>query len=104
MWRWRSASDVGFRLRDWAEVEFVLVVSGDQVVLQLGFTVCDLRHEIVVLGLTLQVYGPVDVGGMSGVVQSIPWGRGWIGLGGRRGQRWRPPARVAEAPAGPPDG
>ncbi|WP_406495166.1 hypothetical protein OHB06_32220 [Streptomyces sp. NBC_01604] len=40
---------------------------------QLGFTIGDLRHEVVVLGLVLLVFGPVGVAEMSGAVQSIPW-------------------------------
>lgn len=66
------ANEVGFRLRNRTEVDVVLVVGGDQVVFQLGFTVGDLRHEIVVLGLTLLVLGPFGVAEMSGAVQSAP--------------------------------
>ncbi|WP_327669520.1 MULTISPECIES: hypothetical protein [unclassified Streptomyces] len=44
---------------------------------QLGFTVGDLRHEVVVLGLTLLVLGPVGVAEMNGAVQSIPLGM-WV--------------------------
>ncbi|MFF5273806.1 hypothetical protein [Streptomyces sp. NPDC000133] len=38
----------------------------------LGFAVGDLRHEVVVLGLTLLVLGPVGVAEMSGAVQIVP--------------------------------
>ena len=63
----------GFQLRKCGEVEFVRVVGGDQVVFHLGCTIGDLRHEVVVLGLALLVFGPVGVAEMSGAVQSIPW-------------------------------
>lgn len=101
MWRRRSASEVGFRLRRRTEAEFVLVVGGDQVVFQLGFTIGDLRYEVVVLGLALLVFGPVVVAEMSGAVQNIPWGCGWIGARGRRGQRWRPPGLGSGGAGGP---
>lgn len=44
--------------------------------LQLGFTVGDLRHEVVVLGLTLLVLGPVSFAEVNGAVQSTPYAGG----------------------------
>ncbi|MFF9808289.1 hypothetical protein ACF1G5_24765 [Streptomyces coeruleorubidus] len=67
---------------------------------QLGFTIGDLRHEVVVLGLALLVFVPVGVAEMSGAVQSIPWGCGWIGLRAGAVSGDDRPACVAEAPAG----
>jgi hypothetical protein len=60
------------RLRNRGEVEFVLVVGGDQVVFHLGFAFGDLRHEVIVLGLAALVLGPVGFAEMSGAVQGIP--------------------------------
>lgn len=70
MRRWHPVGGVGRRNR--SEVEFVLVVGGDQVVFHLGFAVGDLRHKFVVLGLALLVLGPVSVAEMSGAVQGTP--------------------------------
>ncbi|MYS36714.1 hypothetical protein GT025_21605 [Streptomyces sp. SID4920] len=55
-----------------AEVEFVLVVSGYQAVFHLGFTIGDLFHEVFLVGLALEVFGPVGVAEMCGAVQGTP--------------------------------
>ncbi|MEU9734500.1 hypothetical protein [Streptomyces sp. NPDC048002] len=44
--------------------------------LQLGFTVGDLCHEVVVLGLTLLVLGPVSIAEVNGAVQNAPYAGG----------------------------
>lgn len=79
MRRRRPASGVGFQLRHRTEIEFVLVVGGDQVVFHLGFALGDLRHEVVVLGLALPVLGPVGVAEVGGAVQGTP--REEVGVG-----------------------
>lgn len=66
------ASGVGFRLRHWTEIEFVLVVGGDQVVFHLSFAFGDLCHEVVVLGLAPLIVGPVGVVEVGGAVQRTP--------------------------------
>lgn len=71
---------------------------------QLGFTVGDLRHEVVVLGLAQLVFGPVGVAEMSGAVQGIPWDVGGSGSGAGAVSGGDRPAWVAEAPTGIPDG
>lgn len=80
----RLVSEVGFRFQSRTDVGLVLVVGGDQSVFHLGFTVGDLCHEVVVLGLALLVFGPVGVADVSRAVQSVPWRRG--GMGSR--QAW----------------
>lgn len=68
----------------------------------LGFAVGDLRREVVVLGLTLLVVGPVGVAEVSGAVQIIPWGvRMDRAVASERGQRWRPPGRGGGGVGGP---
>ncbi|AXG80768.1 hypothetical protein [Streptomyces paludis] len=42
----------------------------------LGFVLGDLRHEVLVLGLVLLVFGPVGVAEMGGAVQGTPWDDG----------------------------
>ncbi|MFJ7527998.1 hypothetical protein ACIQ1S_24095 [Streptomyces griseus] len=49
------------------------VVHGGQVVLQLGFAMGELLHHVVVLGLTLLVFGPFGVAEVRGVIQGNPW-------------------------------
>lgn len=71
---------------------------------QLGFTIGDLRHEGVVLGLALLVFGPVGVAEMSGAVQNIPWDVGGSGSGAGAVSGGDRPVWVAEAPVGLPDG
>jgi hypothetical protein len=73
-------------------------------VFQVGFTIGDLRHEVVVLSLALLVFGPVGVAEMSGAVQSIPWDVGGSGFGAGAVSGGARPALVAEASAGLPEG
>lgn len=66
------ACGVDFGLRHGSEIEFVVVVGGDQVVFHLGFAFGDLCDEVVVLGLALPVVGPVGVAEVGGAVQRTP--------------------------------
>lgn len=68
--RWCPQDGAGRRNR--GNVEFILVVGGDETVFHLGFAFGELRHEVIVLSLALLVVGPVGVADMGGEVQGTP--------------------------------